>query len=265
MLGTEAAAQEALFQQRITRCLKERRYWPQHRYPNINNYVSAVLGAMFLGLAVVIPIAAREPAETLALTLPFAAIGALFFGIGVSRLISEARLGAALRDGVATLLAQRGGQDLYAPLTWLNGWWAGPASMDLVFGGSHFSALRFEPLGYEVLLVLNLVPARSQRPAVSLLLAAWIPGVSERDAPDPGVVASWGSAPGAAAPLAALQQAGFEVEPSVAGLLCQATPDAVHRLRRVPEEVALLTAAVVDIARLAAAIGARPPPRGPGT
>lgn len=264
MLRTEATAPEAIFQQRLARCLEERRYWPQHRYPNINNHVSIGLGVMFLALAAAVPVAARDPAETVGVTLVIAAIGALFFGAGVARVLSEARLDASLLRGVATLLAQRSGQELTRPLTWLNDRWAGPATVDLVFGGSLYRALRFEPLGYEVVLVLNPVPARGQRPSMSLLLAAWIPGVSERDAPDPGVADSWRSAPGAASPLSALERAGFEVEPSVAGILCRATPDAVRRLRQAPEEVALLGAAIVDIARLAAAIGARPPPKGLG-
>ena len=260
LAAAAAAAQEVLLRERAARHRAERAGWPTHR-PKSSTFLGILVpGALILAIALaVVPLALQR--GSLELPLQLGAVGALFFFGGIYVWRVEDRRERALAHGAATLLTALRGQEIAQPIAWLNAWWAGPAPMELAFGGKHFRALAFQPLGYQLLLVLNPVPVKHQQPGIFLLLAASIPGVSDRIQPDPALLASWRRAPAAIPLLAALGDAGFQIELDAAGLFCSATRPAAARLARMPEEAVLLSAAVEDLARLAAAIGARPLPK----
>ncbi|EYF02072.1 hypothetical protein [Chondromyces apiculatus] len=257
LAGASASAEAALVRERVARHRAERVSWPEVAPRRLEGFVALLPGAFLFGGAV-LGVALGMASGALPTVLVLGGLGAASLAFGAFTWSNEVRAEQAAQRLTDLVLGEARGQKLPNPLAWLSAWWGGPAEKTLTYGGKHYRVFGVQPLGYQVLLVVNWVPAKYQEAGVHLLLAAWVPGASDRLAPDAGLVASFRRMPGAAAVLDALEGAGFEVTPSAGGLVCAATPATLARLRKMPEFLTVLPSVAENLAHLAAVIGARP-------
>jgi len=214
------------------------------------------VGAMLL-ISIGITLGAIRTGDTKGL-IPIWFVSLLFLFATVYTAFNYRRTTQGWLHSLATMLVQFSGQ-VADPLVWLNAFWAGPASYELVRGGWYYRAVELMPLGYRVLFVTNPSGLKGQRAYITALLAAWLPGISDQETPD---AARWEAQlqdPNTRAHYERLVDAGFEVEPTVAGLVVSAREKCLGYFQRHPEHAAVLLPPVIeDLARFAAAIGAQP-------
>ncbi|WP_159396611.1 hypothetical protein [Sorangium cellulosum] len=96
-------------------------------------------------------------------------------------LFTRRRVWAEVRASVERLFAGRPAD----VLRWLNTVWAAPVSADILRGGPYYGASELPVSGFCVLLVTDVGGTRPKRlpPKLWILLAAWLPGLSEHEDP----------------------------------------------------------------------------------
>lgn len=162
----------------------------------------------------------------------------------------------ALREALSDLEMQFHGHvtsKLHGFIAWLNAYWAGTYELRRLAVSPMFGFVSLDAWGYAAGIAVSLTQPVVGRCAtfVDILLAAWVPSVSE-GRPEPPISAQ------AAATLAWLRASGFEVQRTEAGLLASATPAVVAQLWREPSGVHHLATITAHLVRLAHEIGAQP-------
>lgn len=163
----------------------------------------------------------------------------------------------AIEQGLAGLAAYLGGRLLPSPadtVDWLNRYWAAPSRTDEYYAGPRHSGAAGTAAGYPVMVDFEpdgLSDETVTYPPRVVIYVAAVP------APEPAAVPS----DRAGRLRAAIGDAGFMVDIDLdAGLAARATPPTMKALRRNPAELANLGPLIGDLAALAAAEGAAPPP-----
>jgi hypothetical protein len=165
-----------------------------------------------------------------------------------------------LRAALEDLAVQFHGEAAFARsamLDWLDAHWAGPYDVAFLAAGKDFGAVRLDAWGFPTLVAVNpRAGFGGGRRYVRLLLAAWIPGLSDGQ-PAPPLDAR------AEATLRWLRASGFDVERTPAGLVATARPHVLERIAKEPDEVHPLALVVGHLTRLAQEIDAAPVPSFP--
>jgi ribosomal protein L37AE/L43A len=162
----------------------------------------------------------------------------------------------------ATLSRQFNGHALgsaAAVVQWMNQHWAGPYDLVHLRQGSFRTSLALSAAGYPVLLAADPFETASKEQSEQralkphVLLAAWVPGVSDHSGQGP--------ARGAAVEreVALLSAAGFEVAITEAGLFAHACLETTKALRKHPAAAHALAVVIGHLTQLAQALGAAPP------
>lgn len=160
-----------------------------------------------------------------------------------------------LREASEALASQLGGQplgSLQQMVQWLNHYWAGPYDAHHLSGVGLYGAACGTMQGYAVLGELFGSSDRYRRARVHLLIAAWIPGLSDGQGQPPL------GGPAVEAERQALAQAGFDVELNQGGLLLVAEPTTVKRIVKNLPSFGQLAPALMHGVRMAQAMGATP-------
>jgi hypothetical protein len=175
--------------------------------------------------------------------------GALLWWLGRRR----ARL---WQQAMADLAAQLHGRVLpraRGPLEWLNAHWAGEHMPGHLRWSGMAVAAALDGGGYRTLVDVDPVRSNEQRTGrVLVLLAAWVPGISDgtQSAPPlPGrahTIMDW------------LQRAGFACSVGEAGIMLAAGDELQRKLRRNPAAAHGLAPVIMAAADLAVALGAEP-------
>lgn len=162
---------------------------------------------------------------------------------------------AAWRQGLGDIARQFHGNvtnDLTQMVGWLNRYWAAPYPILWLWKGVYFGAASLDVHGYPTLVDVEPHGYQNSYPArVHVVLAAWVPGLSEGGSPPP--------LQGRALELRDwLSRSGFDVEPTPGGLLARARPEVISRLRSDPSRAHELAPIIASLAEIAEQIGARP-------
>jgi hypothetical protein len=164
----------------------------------------------------------------------------------------RARLEAAL-----DLVARQGGgvadDDVAEFVAWLDRHWAGPHEVPYDTLGAWFHSLRLTVGPHPALIELNLDPSAPGVGNVDALLAAWVPGVSDSDAPRAVAL------PESARPwFDRLSALGWSLSITPAGLVARLDqrPGALRGLLDEPESATSLTGALAQLAGIARSLGA---------
>lgn len=137
-----------------------------------------------------------------------------------------------------------------SPPAWVHSLWAGPIPRDISRWGRYTQYVGCSVSEYPVLIV-------AKATSVTLLLAAWTPGVT--DEPDEQVMSStWRDVPGVSALMDEVAASDFDVVVTPAGLVGSVRQNSMSDFRKHPERLVGLASAVRRIADLATAIHAEP-------
>jgi len=181
-------------------------------------------------------------------------LGWLVFGLSLARKHARRRRLEAALSNVAQQGRGSSDSDVSAYVAWLDEHWAGPYDVPYDSLGTWFYSVRVRAGRYAGLAELNL-EARNLKPAhVRVLLAAWLPGISDNDQ---GTAA-------AALPAAAhsfhdrLYALGCSLELTGAGLIARMDLDhaRVEALARDPESASVLSSVFAELAAHADQLGA---------
>jgi hypothetical protein len=160
-----------------------------------------------------------------------------------------------VRAACQALAAQLGGhpiETIQQMVGWLNEYWAGPYESRHLSGVGLYGGAFGSMEGYAVLAELFGTRDKYRQPRVHLMVAAWVPGLSD----------GTGQLPPASAVVEAERQAlaqmGFRVEPNQGGLLLVAHGDRVKRFIEDLSELGRLAPVLMHGVRMAQALGATP-------
>lgn len=176
--------------------------------------------------------------------------GALLWWLGRRR---RARL---WQQAMADLAAQLHGRVLpraSGPLEWLNAYWAGEHMPGYLRWSGMAVAVALDGAGYRTLVDVDPVRSNEQRTGrVLVLLAAWMPGISDGTQGAPALPERARQA------MDWLQRAGFSCSLGEAGIMLAAGEALQKQLRRNPAAAHGLAPVIVGAAELAVALGAVP-------
>lgn len=133
-------------------------------------------------------------------------------------------------------------------IAWLDRHWAGAYEVPYVDLGAWFQSVRVTAGPYPSLIELNLDPRGAAGGSVKVLLAAWVPGVSDAEGPLPQ-----SALPASARPFVErLLELGWSVKVTAAGLVAamDLQSAAVQSLLREPESATGLTSVLAHVAGL---------------
>lgn len=133
-------------------------------------------------------------------------------------------------------------------LAWLNSSWAGAVPDSINERGRHHQVVMTRVRDFPVMLYAN-------TSGVTLLLAAWTPGVSDTPDLDP-LSGAWRDAAAVREILVELSASDVDVVVARAGLIGFATKNSMSKFRATPEELKGLAPTIRRLADLAVAVGA---------
>jgi hypothetical protein len=148
-----------------------------------------------------------------------------------------------LRAALADVVRQLGGEVLPqvdGRVSWLNRYWAGDYEQQQLIQTYVAGSAGVECDGYHALVDVDLNASRPP-PRINLLLAAWVPGVSD------------GSQPSGRLRDKTLSGLGFHVRKTEGGLVARANQELLEAARRDPDAVHVVVPALARLARLASA------------
>lgn len=178
--------------------------------------------------------------------------------VSVAGVVRRWRRSQAWNRVISTLITEHGAVPVSSS-AWIDTRWAGPITPEVLYGDWAYHALWFRIEGYEALLILNTVPVSRQKAHIVVLLGAWVPGVSDRDAGVNSLPSnSWMEEPGARELHKELASWGFDVEVLAPGIMASANRERVDHVARRPERAVELAAVVDDVVKLARVINAIP-------
>lgn len=177
--------------------------------------------------------------------------------LGWARLRARRRL-QVFHEALSDLAAQFHGcasTQLDDLVRWLDDHWAGTYELRRLWAGPRFGTVTVDAWGFAALVVMNPAkggPLSDHHPRYAdILLAAWVPGVSEGHPAPP-------LDPRATGTLEWLRRSGFDVRRTEAGLIASAHPAVIDHLEREPGRVHHLATIIGHLVRLAHEIGAQP-------
>ncbi|MEP7120953.1 MAG: hypothetical protein ABJE95_08595 [Byssovorax sp.] len=169
---------------------------------------------------------------------------------GARQMLRHIRRDSARWSGAVRMLREELGVTRISPPAWIDSLWAGPIPRDISRWGRYTRYVDCSVSGYPVLIV-------AKAASVTLLLAAWTPGVS--DEPDEQMISpTWRDIPGVSGLMDALSASDFDVVVTPAGLIGSVCENSMSNFRQHPEQLVGLAPAVRRIADLAIAIHAEP-------
>ncbi|MEP7120954.1 MAG: hypothetical protein ABJE95_08600 [Byssovorax sp.] len=168
--------------------------------------------------------------------------------ISLARRIDAAYMGSRWDRGIDGLRQQLVG-DQQDPVGWLNEVWAGQTPQALNGGGMYHRVIMLRRDGYPMMIYAS-------TSSIVLLLAAWIPDVSDRHESEP-VSTAWIGTPLATAILSELEASDFNVTVARAGLVATVCRNSMAEFRRHPDRLVALAPAVRRVADFAVAMGAK--------
>lgn len=259
MAKVQGAVAGMVFRERMERWRTERAGWASllHNSRVFTSTHVLVVGALLSALFLLLPgfalvrLGKKEIWSTLGLLL-IGVLAALATAYGFTR---RQRLSRAWSGAIRALVTDHRGAPVVAS-TWLDARWAGPVTDEILYGDWAYYALEFHVGGYEALLVTNTETVKGQQPRIMVLLAAWIPGVS--DEADALPSSSRLQAPSVDVLRAKIASYGFDVDLEAAGIVASARPDRVDLLGAHPERAVELAQVVRSVAQLALALRAQP-------
>ncbi|WP_437677273.1 hypothetical protein [Sorangium sp. So ce131] len=181
-------------------------------------------------------------------------------GVELRVLLTRRRVWAEVRASIERLFAGRPAD----VIRWLDTVWAGPVSADILRGGPHYGASELPVSGYCALLVTDVGGTRPKRlpPKVWILLAAWLPGLSEHEDPSAQerCLAQWQESPEWRARAAWFDAAGIDLAVTPAGLMAKARLRTLRRWNFSPgqAEAEAISLVVLRLEELARFVRARP-------
>ncbi|WP_437677275.1 hypothetical protein [Sorangium sp. So ce131] len=219
--------------------------------------VSAPLIAWVYGLAVGV----RFDAGWVLLLLVRAVIPLLAAVAAISELaeyFSHRRVWAEVRASVERLFAGRAAD----VVRWLNTVWAGPIGVEVLRGGPFYGASELPVSGFSALLVTDVGGTRRKRlpPKLWILLAAWLPGLSEHEDPSAQerCLAQWQESTEWRTRIAWFDAAGFDLAVTAAGLTAAARSETLERWSQEPDQAEAISLVVLQLEELARFVRARP-------
>ncbi|WP_050431749.1 hypothetical protein [Chondromyces crocatus] len=265
-----ATAMAVVLRERMARYREERRHLLRYRWSynvpptTVQRWAPVVGGGVFsllmLPLAVTSLTGAAEGRKNIGMFVVLTCGGALFAYFSHQQNQNDVRTEHAVSSIAHELMTARSGQGLPNPSGWLDAWWAAPLEGHLYPCGAHYRVIALQPLGYQVLLVLNLRHVgmhKGFQPTVQLMLSAWIPGITDRSLEELGTVDLLRRSPTHVKLVDAIEMAGFRVEPSTGGLLCFPSDETMHALRSQPEKLHVLPYVLDALTLLATYLGAQ--------
>ena len=135
---------------------------------------------------------------------------------------------------------------------WLNTYWAGSYPNETLVKSDYHGAVSAVVDGYRTLVEFSPEADRYHRARLHVLVAAWLPLVTDGTGRPPAASAQ------ASAAHRALVETGFSVEQNAGGLMLRATPAALETLCKKPSRVAEMGRVVQAAVLMARGVGAEP-------